>query len=186
VVTLEPPGELGTNPGPGVLGPVVYLNHVLAPAEGVCDDALHIDHVCLWQSWSSILSCSDYTGGDQQSEYFQALGVSGLVETQAPEPLALLRDALVSEGFEASLDEVYTSSVFTSYILAIGRRGTCPSFSILSDGRGFLLQSPDGSRGISFSSVEEAAHQGFEEFGPIPSWELEKYPTLWQYLMDED
>jgi hypothetical protein len=101
--------------------------------------------------------------------------------------MALLRDALVSEGFEASLTEAFEEKG-PEHVLTIGHKGREPSFSLfLGHEAMYRVLGPDGiDRGVAFQNIEEAATLGFEEFGPIPSWELEKYPTIWQYLMAED
>lgn len=135
-------------------------------------------------SLGNVLSIPFHTGSSTPT-YGHSVYYFEMYPELYPEQFALLRDALAHEGFQVTLSEDCTSGI-PEYTLVVGHRGREPSFSLCGAAESLRLKGPDGvDNGLTYSSVEEAAHAGFEEHGPIPSWELIKYPTLWQYIMNE-
>ena len=97
--------------------------------------------------------------------------------------MALLRDAFVGEGFRAS----FSRQGDTILCFEAGKHDQPAMFTVdYYLGIYHVIDAVGVSQGTPFQSLVEAVSYACTHFGLFPSWEMEQFPLLWDYLMDED
>ena len=97
--------------------------------------------------------------------------------------MTLLRDAFDHEGFSSVV-----SRFPSKFIFWVGKHDRSTQFYVdfHVESEEFTVRDPEGlPLSMKFDSLAEAVSHGCELFSIFPSWEMEKFPMLWEHLMEE-
>lgn len=108
-----------------------------------------------------------------------------IVSESTRQAMYLLKDAFLQDGFDVELTEFYTDPAEIRVSIAHHERG--PLFNIWwRDEASFWVSDPEGLHQTACPGLESAVEYACDAYRVLPSWERERYRTLWQIILDEE